>query len=762
MFKSFLQKAVSKQLSYHPNVTKQLCHHPFQFHAERGMHSRNKKAMEFIAKGWNALQEVDRVIDYCERNDKRLIPSLRMEAVYWFFCLRKNLGYSTEMEEAATIGLTAKENFELALEADNSNTHARYWLSKLHLKYHVPGACKAVGAALLVEAAEMGDPEAQFELGCRLRVENEYVQSDQQAFYYLEKAVDQLHPGALYLLGAVYLTGDCVKKDVGSALWCFHRASQKGHAGAAIAYGSLLLTGRLSALIIPFEKGYDDVHWGFGFGVRNDEGAALLEFVRAFGLMVVNSSFSKKEEHLVTFRSRVAKTQIDFLLLRKEDRALCKDCKGRSWRRRGCGSTGDVDSMWDRAVGCIGESAREVLGVLRGWSGRFQGDWWWNEDVKKKVESKKAAYGKLVESKDEEEKRVSREEYKLAKKEAKLAVTAAKTTTFERLYKGLEEKSGEKRLFRLAKVRERKGRDLDQVKCIKGEDDRVLVEDALIKKNVEEVSEAIRKMRRGRPTGPDEILVDFWKFSGGAGLRWLTNLFNNIFKSAKERVVERRLRKIVPILENQFGFMPGRSTTEAIHLVRRLVEQYRERKRDLHMVFIDLEKAYDKVLREVLWRCLEARGVLVSYIIAIKDMYEGAKTRGGSTLSPFLFALVMDVLKQNIQDVVPWSKTEYLKCKFSNSRHEEEVVVKLDSQVVCKRDSFKYLGFMIQGNGEIDEDVSHRIGAGWMKWRLASAECWPVKNSHIQKLKVAEMRMLRWMCGFTRADRVRNDITREK
>lgn len=38
----------------------------------------------------------------------------------------------------------AKENFELALEADNLNTHARYWLSKLHLKYHVPGACKAV------------------------------------------------------------------------------------------------------------------------------------------------------------------------------------------------------------------------------------------------------------------------------------------------------------------------------------------------------------------------------------------------------------------------------------------------------------------------------------------------------------------------------------------------------------------------------------------------------------------------------------------
>ncbi|KAF9618005.1 hypothetical protein IFM89_039381 [Coptis chinensis] len=103
--------------------------------------------------------------------------------------------------------------------------------------------CVVSGAALLVEAADMGDADAQYELGSRLRVETEDGQSDQQAFYYVEKAVDQLHPGALYLLGAVYLTGDCVKQDISSALWCFHRASEKGHAGAAVAYGSLLLKG---------------------------------------------------------------------------------------------------------------------------------------------------------------------------------------------------------------------------------------------------------------------------------------------------------------------------------------------------------------------------------------------------------------------------------------------------------------------------------------------------------------------------------------
>jgi hypothetical protein len=65
------------------------------------------------------------------------------------------------------------------------------------------------------------------------------------------------------------------------------------------------------------------------------------------------------------------------------------------------------------------------------------------------------------------------------------------------------------------------------------------------------------------------------------------------------------------------------------------------------------------------------------------------------------------------------SKIEYLKCDFGATT-QEEVDVRLDGLEIPKKDIFRYLGSMLQKDGDIDEDVSHRIKVVWLKWRQAS------------------------------------------
>ena len=67
-------------------------------------------------------------------------------------------------------------------------------------------------------------------------------------------------------------------------------------------------------------------HGGFRYGSRN-QGEDIFDFVVAYNLVIANTFFRKRDSHLVTFSSGHCLSQIDFVLIRREDKQACLDCK---------------------------------------------------------------------------------------------------------------------------------------------------------------------------------------------------------------------------------------------------------------------------------------------------------------------------------------------------------------------------------------------------------------------------------------------------
>nr|GEZ89027.1 ataxia telangiectasia mutated family protein [Tanacetum cinerariifolium] len=276
--------------------------------------------------------------------------------------------------------------------------------------------------------------------------------------------------------------------------------------------------------------------------------------------------------------------------------------------------------------------------------------------------------------------------------------------------------------------------------------------------------------------------------------------------------------------------MPGRSTMEAIHIIRSLMEKYRERQKDLHLAFLDLEKAYDSVPREVIWKTLSDKGTPSRYIKVIQDMYEGARTcvrtptgnteyfpvdvglHQGSAISnsSYMFALILDELTKGIQESIPWclifaddivlvSETpQGLNERLEQWRkgledkglrvggRNEEEEIHIGEHILEPKESFRYLGSVMHKSGRIEDDVTHRIQVGWLKWRagilcdkkvplklkgkfyrvairpamMYGSECWPLTKVQANRMEVAEIRMLRWTCGKTLFDMIPNGVFR--
>ncbi|KAK3542137.1 hypothetical protein QTP86_016465 [Hemibagrus guttatus] len=532
--------------------------------------------------------------------------------------------------------------------------------------------------------------------------------------------------------------------------------------------------------------GDEEVMGKFGVKERNLEGQMVVDFVKRMDMGVVNTYFQKREEHRVTYKSGGRSTQVDCILCRRGNLKEISDCKvvvGESvarqhrmvvcrmtlmvckkkrseiekktkwWKlkkeecceefrqklRQALGGQVVLPDDWETTAEVIRETGRKVLGVSSGRRKEDKETWWWNEEVQDSIQRKRLAKKKWDLDRTEE----NRQEYKELQRRVKREVSKAKQKAYDELYTRLDTREGQKDLYRLARQSDRDGKDVQQVRVIKDRDGRVLtseesvqrrwkeyfeelmneenerekrvegvnsVEQKVDKIRKDEVRKALKRMKNGKAVGPDDIPVEVWKCLG------LASLFNRV-------------------LEN-------------------------------------LEKVYDRVPREELWYCMRKSGVAEKYVRVVQDMYERSRTvvrcavgqtekfkvevglHQGSALSPFLFAIVMDQLSEEVRQESPWtmmftddivicsesreqveqnlerwrfalerrgmkvsrSKTEYM---CVNER-EGSGTVRLQGEEVKKAQEFKYLGSTVQSSGECGIEVKKRVQAGWNGWRKVS------------------------------------------
>jgi hypothetical protein len=227
----------------------------------------------------------------------------------------------------------------------------------------------------------------------------------------------------------------------------------------------------------------------------------------------------------------------------------------------------------------------------------------------------------------------------------------------------------------------------------------------------EEVSTAIKSLKLGKSGGRSEVVAELFKGAGDTGVKVMQTLCNSVLEQGEipgdwcqsvmcpiykgkgdalscgsyrgikllahglkifECILNRKLRQVVKINDSQFGFVPGRGTTDAIFLVRQIQESIISKERKKYFGFVDLEKAFDRVPRDVVRWALRKEGVSEYLVRAVMSTYEKARTvvrvgnecteefdvkvgvHQGSVLSPLLFIIVMQAITKNISKGLPW------------------------------------------------------------------------------------------------------------
>jgi len=510
-------------------------------------------------------------------------------------------------------------------------------------------------------------------------------------------------------------------------------------------------------------------------------------------------------------------------------------------------NTTEVTSVENKYQGLkddIHQAAKEALGYQE--NTNKQNPEWWSEEIKELVERKKTAYQKWLSTNDPRD----RELYATINKEVKKTITRSKNELWERKCEEVERCIGGARVsqaWKTIKNLRKDRKDSGSIALIKAEEWRqhykkLFTEDrpefrepfdevfVHRNENIEfitkiEVKKALQEMKNGKSSGPGNIPVELLKHGPEVMIEEITDIFNECFINGQDiptdwnmafissiykkgnrqecgnyrgisvtssigrlygRILKKRIEAKIEEIEEQSGFRAGRSCTDNIFTLQQIIEKRKARNLATHLVFIDLEKAYDMVPLKRLFECLTKIGLEKTYIRAIQNIYRrpectikiGKKTtkpfavtkglKQGCCVSPTLFKIyIQEALREwrqkctgmgvevngqclatlffaddqviiaNSEDDIDYMlrklREEYGKWGMNmnlkkteymciGSKSEEDPELQLRNMKEC--DEYKYLGSIISKEGTSNRDIAYRVQQGQKSVRILNPLLW--------------------------------------
>lgn len=519
------------------------------------------------------------------------------------------------------------------------------------------------------------------------------------------------------------------------------------------------------------------------------------------------------------------------------------------------GETETAEGKYQMVKTCIHQAAKEALGYCD--ENKKANPEWWADDVKEIINEKKVAYMTWLTTKDPED----RKTYVRLNRETKRIVSKKKNELWERKCEDVERYLGGSRVAQAWKViknirKERKEKgDINLIQnrkweehyrtlltenrneCL-GEIDEVLVNNEIDIQaiNKEEVKKELREMKNGKAPGPGDIPIELVKHGPDILIEILVDIFNKCLIEGQEipadwnlayissiykkgdrkvcgnyrgisvtssvgrlygRILKKRIELEYREIEEQSGFRAGRSCMDNIYTLQQIIEKRVARNLSTHLVFIDLEKAYDTVPLKFLFNILTRTDINKGYIRALHNIYKNPKsavktqntfsepfrvTKGlkqGCCLSPTLFKIYIQealqkwrqkcsgmgikvgneylstlffaddqIIIANCEEDIDYMlrklKEEYdlagMKMNVAKTEYlrigEEDEDPDLQLRQIRKCEEYKYLGSIISHKGSSAQDIRHRTHQGQKSVRVLNPLLWSNRISLKTKLTI--------------------------